>query len=240
MKNNEIVPYAHPAKSFSYDIPEAEQNQYKGTVTAIKNAWENSTSLDNTGQLWIDTDNLHTILRTSKGNARYIAASISEDSKISYKKKVFVRGYEIIKLLDKLIQESGPSTKNDYLRYSEKYYAALRDSDKGKLLRANAEKALLEAKKTLKKRRIKTYKIKFDELTGLALDTKNSDFSHIRSFSLFPGLADNINNGLIVNKNTHKIITEKNINDEEELYDLCIEMNWQTSWYDEFKENFIA
>jgi len=143
MRNNEIVPYAHPAKSFSYDIPEAEQNQYKGTVTAIKNAWENSTSLDNTGQLWIDTDNLHTILRTSKGNARYIASSISEDSKISYKKKVFVRGYEIIKLLDKLIQESGPSTKNDYLRYSEKYYAALRDSDKGKLLRANAEKALL-------------------------------------------------------------------------------------------------
>jgi len=120
-----------------------KQNQYKGTVTAIKNAWENSTSLDNTGQLWIDTDNLHTILRTSKGNARYIASSISEDSKISYKKKVFVRGYEIIKLLDKLIQESGPSTKNDYLRYSEKYYAALRDSDKGKLLRANAEKALL-------------------------------------------------------------------------------------------------
>jgi len=92
----------------------------------------------------------------------------------------------------------------------------------------------------LKKRRIKTYKIKFDELTGLPLDTKNSDFSHIRSFSLFPGLADNINNGLIVNKNTHKIITEKNINDEEELYDLCIEMNWQTNWYDEFKENFIA
>lgn len=73
----------------------------------------------------------------------------------------------------------------------------------------------------------------------MALDIKNSDFSHIRSYSLYPLSADNIKNGLIVNKSTHKIITEENISDEDELYALCKKMGWTTNWYDKFKESFI-
>ena len=73
----------------------------------------------------------------------------------------------------------------------------------------------------------------------MTLDNKNSDFSHIRSFSLYPHLADNIKNGLIVNKSTHKIITEENINDEDELYALCEKKGWTTNWYDKFQESFI-
>ena len=238
MKNNEIVPYAHPASSFSYDIPPSEEGQYKNTITAIRNAWNKSTYLDNLGKSWVDTENLHSILRTNKSNARYIVASISDENKINCNNKMFIRGYEIIKLIDMLIQECGAGTKSEYLRYSEKNYVSIRDCDKGKILRAEAENRLLEARKTLKKKRVKGYKIRKDELTGGILDIKNSDFSHIRSYSLYPQLADNINNGLIVNKSTHRIITEENINDEDELYDLCKKKGWKINWYDKFKECF--
>ena len=39
-------------------------------------------------------------------------------------------------------------------------------------------------------------------------------------------------NGLIVNKDTHFIITQEGVNDEEELYKLCYEKGWNTDWYE--------
>lgn len=77
----------------------------------------------------------------------------------------------------------------------------------------------------MKKIRIKKYKIDKDELTRETLRSGN-EFSHIRSCSMYKHLSDNMDNGLIVNKNTHKLITERGINDEEELRDLCMEQNW--------------
>lgn len=239
MENNEIIPYAHPASSFSYAIPPSEEGQYKNTITSIKNAWNNSTYLDNSGKAWVDTNNLHSILRTNKNNARYILAKISDENKINFNNKTYIRGYEISMQIDKLIQECGSGTKCNYLKYSEKNYTSIRDCDKGKLLRSETEGRLAQGRKKLKKKRMKCYKIKSDELTGMALDIKNSDFSHIRSYSLYPLLADNIKNGLIVNKSTHKIITEESINDEDDLYNLCKKNGWATNWYHRFIESFV-
>jgi len=237
-KNNEIVPYAHPASSFSYNIPSSKEGQHKNTITSITNAWSNSAYFDDSGKAWVDTENLHSILRTNKSNARYIVARISDEDKIDSNNKTFIRGYEIRMQIDKLIQECGAGTRGEYLRYSEENYTSIRDSDRGKILRSESENRLVEARKKLKKKRMKGYKIKKDELTGGTLDIKNSDFSHIRSYSLYPHLADNLDNGLIVNKSTHKIITEENINDEDELYDLCNKNGWTTKWYNKFKKMF--
>lgn len=157
IKNNEIIPYANPA---SYDIPTPEEGQYKNTITSIKNAWNNSTYLDNSGKAWVDTENLHSILRTNKSNANYIVAKILDENKVNFNNKTFIRGYEIIMLIDKLIQECGSGTKVDYLKYSEKSYISIRDCDKGKLLRSKAENRLCGERKKLKKKRIKCFKIK--------------------------------------------------------------------------------
>ena len=119
-KNNEIVPYTHPASSFSYRIPSSEEGQYKNTITSITNAWSNSAYLDASGKTWVDTENLHSILRTNKGNARYIVANILDEDKIDINNKTFIRGYEIRMQIDKLIQECGAGTRSEYLRYSEK------------------------------------------------------------------------------------------------------------------------
>ena len=43
---------------------------------------------------------------------------------------------------------------------------------------------------------------------------------------MYQEYSDNIENGLIVNKETHDKITRKEINDEDELYDLCIDNGW--------------
>ena len=92
--------------------------------------------------------------------------------------------------------------------------------------------------RTLKNKRITEYQIDFDELTGEPLHGSTAEFSHIRSVSLFPSLASHLDNGLVVNKSTHRIITANNINDENELLDLCDLNDWDTSWYHEYN-NYV-
>jgi len=42
---------------------------------------------------------------------------------------------------------------------------------------------------------------------------------------MYKFISDSIYNGLIINKNTHNIITAQGINDESELLELCTQMN---------------
>ncbi len=48
---------------------------------------------------------------------------------------------------------------------------------------------------------------------------------------MYKYLSDDIDNGLLVNKETHRLITERGIQDEEELLALCQEQGWKTDWY---------
>ncbi len=49
---------------------------------------------------------------------------------------------------------------------------------------------------------------------------------------------DNIYNGHIVNESTHDIITRNSINDENELYELCEKLGWNTDWYSTYINYF--
>jgi hypothetical protein len=74
-----------------------------------------------------------------------------------------------------------------------------------------------------------------DELTGFSLKRGlGSEFSHIISAAYDPELADQIWNGLVVNTETHKLITSKEITNQDDLLCLCEEEEWDTSWYDDF------
>lgn len=188
--------------------------------------------------MWVTTDSLHVILRTIPGNAKYMAASISEEHKITCDGRTYIRGFELMKLICKAIEECGSETKAEYLQFSEMIYVAIRDSEKAKYLRMVTEFQLKDARKRLKRNRMRIYKITTDELTGHKLIYRESDFSHIRSFSLFPQLGDNLYNGLVVNKSTHKIITAEHVTNEDDLFELCIKKGWKTNWYDLFKRRF--
>ena len=233
--STEIVPYSHPVKGMNYKIPEVPNNATSRVITELKNSWNNSGFLDDRGQIWIELTKLHSILRTSKSNANYYAAEIEDDSKMYINNKTYIIGYEVIKLMDKFIQNEGfGTTKGMYLKYSEKIYQAIRDCAESQELRTAYQNVLKENRKKLKKQRIKNYQIKFDELTGEPLKRIRSEFSHIRSFAIFKDLGDKIENGLIVNRDTHLEITKAGINDEEELLKLCKEKSWKTDWYDKY------
>lgn len=234
-KGKDIIPYSHPVKNMKYNTPEAPANATSKVVTELNNSWNNCCFLDDRGQIWIEISKLNSILRTNKSNANYYVAQIKEENKIRMNNKTYTIGYEVIKLIDKFIQnENSGSKKSMYLKYSENLYHAIRDSDTSQNLRNTYQLMLSDNRKKLKKIRTKKYKIKFDELTGEPLKRIKSEFSHIRSFAIFKELGDRIENGLIVNRDTHQIITKAGINDEDELLDLCKEHSWKTNWYDNY------
>lgn len=92
-------------------------------------------------------------------------------------------------------------------------------------------------KKKLKRVRMNEYELRLDELTNQILIMRSSSFSHIRSVAVFPELADQSWNGLVVNEETHNIITENGVNDEDRLLDLCKYNEWNTNWYSNFLDN---
>ena len=126
---------------------------------------------------------------------------------------------------------------NKYLPIVNEYYNLINTSNDVKLVRLEFDNYLKAQKRKLKSKRIKKYNIKEDELTGKNIDIRTCEFSHIRSVSMYQEYSDNIENGLIVNKKTHDKITRKEINDEDELYDLCIDNGWNLQWYEKYKKH---
>ena len=62
------------------------------------------------------------------------------------------------------------------------------------------------------------------------------EFPHIRALSIFPEFSLYVENGLLVNKDTHNEITRNGIIDENQLYTLCLEKDWNLGWYEIFSE----
>lgn len=215
-----------------FEKPKAHDNSYKATVTRIEKAYKDFIIED--GRILFETKFLHEALRTTAKIFRYMLLDISDDSKIVNGDKTYVCSYEISKLIDKSIQENPTGTKKMYLELSEKYYKAIRDSASVKEILIELNSQFAVKRKKLKGKRRKLYKIINDELTGEKL-LPGCEFSHIVAVSFSRKIALDVENGLLVNKSTHKIITKRQVIDEEELRNLCIEMGWKINWYERFK-----
>lgn len=220
-----------------FNEPTVDSNAKGKVITEIANAWKRCTIIDNKGWLWVEKEKLNSILRTTKNNINVIVMGVEDKYKMNIGNKVYIRGFKILSLIAQAMEESGVGTKGEYLDVSMKYYEAINKSDKAKLLRLEYDKVLLTERKKLKEKRKRKYKIKNDELTGEKLK-KFSEFSHIRSVALYKEISDSIENGLVVNKGTHEIITARGINNEEELKYLCEELNWNIGWYEEYRKVF--
>lgn len=232
------MPFNYHVADIDLTLPERPKNRDKRTCSRVKNAWINFTHIDNEGVIWVDTQRMADILRTTAAKARYIIGNLREEDIKKYGQKVFIRGYRLNGLLDEHIQKEKLGKRKDYLLYSECIYKRIRDCQAVEILRIKYIDNIAEERKKLKKLRIKKYSIKVDELTGMKLKNKTAEFSHIRSASLFKFLALEIENGLIVNKETHSIITVEGICDESELLELCKKRSWNTDWYGKFKSYF--
>lgn len=230
-----IIPYQFEQALGHFKEP-STSSQYlnERTKVAIKNAWDRCAIIDNFGRVWVQSESVHTLLRTSQSNAKYLIAGVPDQDKSRYNNKLLIRGTAICQLLDFNIQNARSLQRENYIRYSELFYKAIRDCSKARELRAEFYEHLNRIISRLKQERINNLGISYDELTGDNLNLQTCEFSHIRSVSLYPELAGLFENGLIVNKEIHSIITQNSINDESELEQLCMLKNWGVNWLQDY------
>ena len=188
--------------------------------------------------MWVKKNKLHSIIRTNKANAQFLVMRLSSEFKCNFNGELYIRGYKVLELLAKTIEENGAGKKGLNLEASKKFYDAINTCESVRLQRLEYDYTLNEARKKLKKKRRTKYKLTHDELTGEPLIIRSCEFSHIRSQAMYRELSDHIDNGLIVNKETHRLITERGINDENELLSFCKEQGWKTDWYDAYIHKF--
>lgn len=227
-----IIPFNYEEIHGQYASPEYQNGILdERTITAIKNAWNNFSIIDQYGRIWINSEGVHIVLRTTKDNASYLIAGLPNDQRFHNGNNLFIKGESICYLLDSNIQNARSILRENYIKYSQLLYIAIRDCSRARELRAERYEYLRKVIKTLKLKRINLYSITKDELTGDNLHASTAEFSHIRSVALFPHLASFVENGLILNNRTHKEITSNSINDERELFQLCNHKGWNTDWY---------
>jgi hypothetical protein len=231
----ELVPFRYAASDLKIEFEElSKDNLNLKAMKTIYNAWGKAAKIDKIGRLWVDQEEIHNILRTSKANVRDIGLAIKPEYKTQQEEKTYIKGSEVCRLLNDVIQHTGSTwSRREYARFSEELYKTIRDSTQAESLRFQYWETVNTVKKKLKQTRIKRLKIVEDELTNLPLK-KNSEFSHIRKASIHVVIADQYWNGLIVNKDIHEIITLRGVNDEDQLLDLCHENNWNTEWFEVF------
>lgn len=239
MNKNDLVQFVLNSVESEFSIPTYDHAKlHQKTITEITSAWNNGAFLDDFGRVWLNSDYLHTIIRTSYGNAKYLIGGLEPHEKYFDGVFTYIRGSSVFYLLDVNLQSAQKIKREHYIRFSESFYQAIRDCNFARILRAEHYENISNSRRKLKNQRTAAFNIKFDELTDEPLNYRSSEFSHIRSFSMYPEISLNILNGLIVNKTTHDIITSSLINDEAQLYDLCSREQWSTNWY-EIYLNFL-
>ncbi|MGL5416760.1 MAG: hypothetical protein ACRDAU_13925 [Clostridium sp.] len=235
------IGFRYIGEDIQFERPALNEGEAKGTVTQIMNACKDSI-IDGNSAIYISQEALGKLLRTNSTNKiRKILSEVDESDKLDKERNIeeidFIIMGEILKLINREIGEVKSDKKRLYLRISEKALINMRDSQKIRALLLENDRKYKSELKKLKGNRKKDYAIKSDELTGEKLKW-GAEFSHIRAKSAYPNLALDLRNGLIVNRETHRIITKEKIENEDELLKLCIKMKWKTSWHEKFKNSF--
>ena len=143
-----MIPYS--VKDLKIDEPIVNEKAKSKVVKEISNAWKNTSRIDYKGWVWVRKDKLHSILRTTKNNIEYIFMQIPDQSKATFGNETYVRGYEVLKLIAKSIEESGTGTKGMYLETSKQFYDAISSCEKAKLLRLEYVNKLKSQRRLLK------------------------------------------------------------------------------------------
>jgi len=213
---------------------------HKSSAKVTLNAWSNGALVDGTGKVWINEEYLSQIWRTDKATASYFVDGISPSDKANFNGIICINYSAVIYRLLEIIDSPISNQRRDYLRLSESMGQSVRDSDAAEVYRLRYNEYITGIKKELKNTRIKQFAIVFDELTGLELIKNSAEFHHIRRQSIYPNLISMIWNGLVINKDTHDIITANNITDEYDLRELCYKMRWSTAWFNGYEASLSA
>ncbi|MBE6051926.1 MAG: hypothetical protein E7214_15100 [Clostridium sp.] len=195
-QDNKLVLYKPNKIGMNIEKIEKPENSDKGTCTKITSVWSNFTYYDKEGIIWVDSEKLHLILRTTKSNAKYAIVNIDDKNKSREGNKIYIRAYVVGEIIDKYIQREKIGKRKEYLKYSERVYTAIRDSEEIVIKQTKYQISRDEDRRKLKNRRIKKYNIEYDELTGEGIKKNTAEFAHIKSYALFREVANDIENEL--------------------------------------------
>ncbi|MBE8232386.1 MAG: hypothetical protein HAW67_01530 [Endozoicomonadaceae bacterium] len=207
------------------------------TAKATWNAWAQESAVDRWGRVWLKVESLHSIWRTDKPTVQSFVDRIPRSEKTTHEGERLIRLTAVLNQITLLIDAPIINSRRNNLKYSRKLGIVIQEDATINDKRQNYLGRLDDTRKLLKKRTIAERMLCVDELTMKALDSKNSEFHHIRSQAAYPEYKDSIWNGIVINKETHKIITENGCSDEVDLEYLCSERNWNTIWLDRYQNN---
>ncbi len=238
-----LIHHKIKGEDLGLEFLEYEGGLAQGTLRGIFNAWIAASVIDQRGALWVKASQLHTILRTKKDKARYFLGGAGKRDKVQMTApgmlgekvlETLVRSTKVCEWVNQSIQSPTATRTADYLKYSEAVYRKVRDCKEARLLRAEFREQLESTQKNLKKQRVKRLKIKHDELTGASLE-RSANFAHIRAACVYFEMADKDWNGVVINVETHQVLTKEGILDEGELLHFCEKKKWKTDWHGTFK-----
>lgn len=227
IRGSEVLPEIRALKA---QLTNANPDLDPGTITKIINAWHLGGLIDGSGNIWLNARYLPQVIRTVGWIAKRYTMNSKDRDRIELDGETYLRGSRVAYLLTESIMNFRVFSRRDYAEISEGLFHDVRDSSEAKLRQVKFVQQLDATRRKLKRERIKIHRVVNDELTGETLDQRKSEFSHIRAASFYLELSDKVWNGLIVNKETHSLITDRNVADERELLTLCREFGWNRKW----------
>ena len=235
---NQLVPIFNQSHHIDYDLNSNLSSEiYKPSAQMTLNAWQKGSLVDGMGQVWVFTDTLAQIWRTDASTANVFIEGIREHDKANFEGNNYIKYSAVIYRINELIQSPIAYKRKEYLRLSETIGITVRDSSPVENIQFKYREYIEEEKKKLKQKRINTHNISHDELTGEFLDITSAEFHHIRRQSTYPSMISLVWNGLIVNKQTHDMLTQGGVSDEVDLREVCVKNQWNTHWINIYEDN---
>lgn len=239
MTNNITCDIEFRFTKLSLDISKevSKYNLNKRTAQSIINALNNG-MVDGMGEVWLSKNGLNHLLRkSSKKETALEMRRFKQHEKTEIDGEEFVKVSTVIKYLsDKTVR----NPNNIMLKCILELLVQFQFDPVVENQREKYQKQIKSQLKNLGKIRIKEKNIKYDELTNDKLirrGTNKFEFHHIkaRHISGNERYELDIELGLVINRSTHVTITRNNCNDEDDLYKLCLDEEWNLDWYDRVK-----
>lgn len=210
----------------------------EGHITSIVNAFFVNTKICVNGIPYLKVSGLSTILRTGNSGAERPLIYQGMPGVISAAEIVEIEGVEHISgptlrgLIDTRLAQTTGRTRQ-YLNVAMESYERILNLSQVRDLKEVFLDDIRNNRSLLKTQRIAQYNITVCEFTGQdIINPQDVEFAHIESVVSNPMLALSVDNGVIIQKAIHQILTRNGIHGYEGMYNFCVQNNYSTTWAD--------
>ncbi|MBB1202658.1 hypothetical protein EGM70_20470 [Enterobacteriaceae bacterium 89] len=212
---------------------------YARTLNGIITALKAGIIINSNGALFINISYLHTLLRTNPGAANTIwqdgiPGYVSGVDSRNIQGDLYITGSDFIGLLDARLQTAIGQSKI-YLQFIQAAYSTISTHPQISDVRTAFIKTIDRMRSTLKKKKIQDKNITCCEFTGFEFERDSQvEFAHINSIITDPENALNINNGVIIMKKIHAVLTQLQVQNFSGMYEFCQKNDYSTAWAEDY------